>query len=146
MFDNFTEKYFTFDFKSPCHCLYGLQGPALILLDENGMWFQNQVGGLMCSDARIKGMLIPLPRSDAEVFSPDYWLGTMDEYPAIYDAIDKEMNEELIHEISLPLSQFRIEREYAGNCEAFMLCSVVVDLFGMKDQTKYAVLTWENSD
>lgn len=53
--------------------LWSLPNPVIIVPAATGIIYCNQVDGSACGRRELEGYLVPLPRVDSQVFSPDWW-------------------------------------------------------------------------
>lgn len=118
--------------------------PILIAKTDTGIYYNNQVGGVMCQQGHIEGFIIPLPINklkDIEILNPEFWAGldwNKEETFMLVDNKTKELVERINSLEIYKLKDFQITNNAT---EAWFQCKFVYD-----DKTFEGILTWENSD
>ncbi len=130
--------------------LYSLEQAALILLDEGGAHYSNQVGGTMCIQAVTRGVLIPLsnspPLNADEGAALDVKLATLCQGVTLGEEEADELDllfEREVFDYTIVIDRAKLTE----SVESWVYVNI-----STKCQTHYgftnasAILTWPNSD
>ena len=124
--------------------LWQIDGPILIASHKTGVFYKNQVDGVLTKQAYIEGFIIPLPINkliSETIFSDEFWLGldwNKKNTKATVDKNTKEL-EKRINKLGIyRLKDFKITD---NSIEAWFECRFIYN-----EKVYDGVITWENSD
>lgn len=132
--------------------LWDMSGAALIVPEETGVIFTNQVNGTACDHPKLEGILIPI-NNDCLPENHENLLET--KLCALFDGAWDAITDEKANEIDLVLSSFR-ETESIAVDRSKIAQSVESWLYVIANETEFScfsgfgeirgILTWQNSD
>lgn len=119
---------------------------GIIILDDNGIYYTNQTGGLACRHPVVRGYFIPLSCSDYNNIINDLQTTFYDYSP--FTELDKKKLQSILKN-----SPFSIDEENFNKSEEAWIYVIVKNgfEFGKFDslvgfQGKRGIITYENSD
>lgn len=133
-------------------CLYDLEQAGIIVLDQRGITYFNQVGGCACVKASAKGYFVPIsndpPLDQPELALPERLTELTRDLVGLSVEIANQINQ-LIMEVSSS-DRYEVDFDKLDQCsEAWIYLTVYpggeYSTFD-SDVAFKAVLTWPNSD
>lgn len=136
--------------------LWSLANPVVIVPAPTGVIFCNQVDGVATVQRQLEGMLVPLPRMDAEIFDPSWWERNFNRRVRGDEIEWKSVCERIVAALNAALSggetptDFRVIA-HPDNAEAWVHVSFRFPELGESANgteliAVEGVLTWQNCD